>query len=128
MNFPSAFKALAGLSLCAALAGPAAADHLKGQVYHVTNEDVYIRMDDGVVARVPMGTASFAFEGAVVPTSSLTVGQYVVADYTPVYGFQRYYHTSTDVTGPRTVYILQDANPDDISILEFDGRVYRLER
>ena len=128
MNIKSALKGLTGVLLCGVLAGPASADLLKGHLYQLNSDDVYIRMDAGTVARVPVETATFEFEGAVVPTSSLAVGQYVVADYTPMYGFQRYYHTSADVDGVRTVYILQDVAPDDISVLEWDGRVYRLER
>lgn len=121
--------ALTGLAAAAtlALAGPASADILTGQVYQVTASDVYITMPDTTVARVPLASAQFKLDGAVVPSSSLVVGQQIVADYTPLYGFQRYYHTSSNLDGPKTVYLLKAVDPDDISVLEWDGRVYRVQ-
>lgn len=121
---------LAGLAafLCIGLAGPASADVLSGEVYQVGNGDVYIMMSDSTVARVPLETAQFRLNGEPVSAERLTVGQHVTVDYAPVYGFQRYYHTSSELEGPETVYIIQDIDPDDISVLEWDGRLYRVER
>lgn len=123
-------RALAGVAaaFAVALAGPASADILTGEVYEITPGDVYIRMADSTVARVPLETAHFKVNGSIVPSTSLVVGQSVVADYAPVYGFQRFYHTSSEADGVKTVYIIQDIAPDDISTLEWDGRVYRVER
>jgi hypothetical protein len=123
-------RALSGLALaaCMTMAGPASADILHGQVYQVGNGDVYIRMPDSTVARVPLETAQFKVDGVVVPGVSLKMGQDVVADYTPVYGFQRFYNTSTDLDGVRTVYIIQDVDPHDVSTVEWDGRVYLIKK
>lgn len=119
---------LSGLAVAGTLSvSPASADVLRGQVYQITPTDVYITMEDTTVARVPLASAQFQLEGAVVPSSSLAIGQHVVADYTPLYGFQRYYHTSSNLDGPRTVYLLKAVDPDDISVLEWEGRVYRVE-
>lgn len=126
MNIKSALSGLA--ATCALMVAPASADVLTGQVYQITPSDVYITMEDTTVARVPLASAQFMLDGAVVPSSSLAVGQHVVADYTPLYGFQRYYHTSSNLEGPKTVYLLKAVDPDDISVLEWDGRVYRVER
>jgi hypothetical protein len=132
MNIKSASKGLLALLAGAALlGGPASADILTGEVYQVGPGDVYIKMADSTVARVPMETAKFTVDGVLVPGKQLSMGQQVVADYTPVYGFQRFYHTSEGVESPTTVYIIRDLSPDDISVMErveWDGRVYRVER
>ncbi len=119
---------LAAIALTALLAGPALGDVLTGTVYQVSGGDAYITMPDSTVARVPVETAQFRVDGALVPANSLAVGQQVVVDYTPVYGFQRFYHTSTDSTAPTTVYIIGDISPDDTAVIEWDGRVYRIQR
>lgn len=119
---------LLGLAAAACLSVPATADILEGRVYSVSDSDVYIVMEDSTVARVPRETAYFKVDGVTVSGGSLSVGQQVVADYTPVYGFQRYYHTSSDAPNTKTVYIIQDVSPDDISVIEWDGRLYRLSR
>lgn len=118
----------AALALGLALVGPANADLLDGKIYQVADGDVYITLEDSTVVRVPVETATFTVEGRTTPYSALTVGQQVIADYTPVYGFQRYYHTNSDTAEPRTVYIIQDIDPNDASILEWDGQVYHIVR
>jgi hypothetical protein len=131
MNIKSALSGMAALVTSLALVGPVSADILAGEVYQVGPGDVYIRMADSTVARVPRETASFQQNGVRVPVSQLAVGQQVVAEYTPVYGFQRFYHTSSEAESPKTVYIIRDLSPDDISGLErveWDGRVYLIER
>lgn len=119
---------IAALAAAVCLSAPASADILEGRVYSVSDTDVYIVMEDTTVARVPLGTAQFKIDGVAVPSRTLEVGQQVIADYTPVYGFQRFYHTSNDTSGEKTVYILQDISPDDISVVEWDGRLYRISR
>ena len=128
MNTQSLYAGLAATALSALLASPASADVLTGTVYQVGDGDAYITMQDSTVARVPIETAQFRVDGVLVPANSLAVGQQVVVDYTPVYGFQRYYHTSTDTTSPATVYIIQDVSPDDTAVVEWDGRLYRLKK
>ena len=128
MTIKRTITGLAALLTGMALAGPASADILTGEVYSVSNGDAYITMPDSTVARVPLETATFKVNGVSVPSSSLQVGQSVVADYTPVYGFQRYYHSDTATDGAKTVYIIQDADPNDVGNLEWDGRVYMIKR
>lgn len=119
---------IAGLT-AAGLASPATADILTGTVYQVGDADAYITMSDSTVARVPLETAEFRVHGTVVPASSLAVGQQVVVDYTPAYGFQRFYHSSTtELDHPTTLYIITDVMPDDTAVVEWDGRLYRLQK
>lgn len=128
MNTQSLYGGFAAFALAALMAAPASADILTGTVYQISDGDAYITMEDSTVARVPLETAQFRVNGALVPVNSLTVGQQVVVDYTPVYGFQRYYYTSTDVKKPKTVYIIQDVSPDDTAVVEWDGKLYRLKK
>lgn len=121
-------RTMIGLAAITALALPASADTLRGTVYQIADGDIYITMEDTTVARVPIETAKFMVNGALVPSNSLAVGQQVVADYTPVYGFQRFYHTSKPADGAKTVYIIQDVRPADISTVEWEGRTYLIEK
>ena len=123
----SGFGGFGALAITALLASPSLADVLTGKVYQVSGGDAYITMEDSTVARVPLETAQFRVDGVLVPANSLSVGQQVVVDYTPVYGFQRFYHTSAGSESPTTVYIIQDISPDDTAVVEWDGRVYRLQ-
>lgn len=111
--------------------GSASADILRGEVYQVTDGDIYIKMADATVARVPVETANFYVDDVKRPWNSLNIGQNVMVDYEPVYGFQKYYYESADVEDPnktQRAYMLQDvdlANTRDDS-LEYEGKVYRL--
>ena len=101
--------------------GSAAADTLRGEVYQVTQGDVYIEMPDHTVARVPVETAYFYVNGEKTLWTSLRRGQNVMVDYTPVYGFQHYYHRSGDDT---SVYFLDVDTADVEEYIEYDGKVY----
>ena len=91
---PAAITAMAA----AALMTSASADILRGEVYQVTNDDVYVRMDDSTVARIPIETANFYVNEVASPAARLRTGQNVTVDYVPIYGFQRFYQTDdTDV-------------------------------
>lgn len=107
------------------LGGSASADILRGEVYSVEPGDVYVEMADHTVARVPIETASFYLRGERVPHSTLRKGQDIVVDYTPIYGFQRYYYESADVVDPNDArtYII---DTDDVNeYIEYEGRTYR---
>lgn len=106
------------------LAGAAAADTLRGEVYQVTEGDVYIEMPNHSVARVPAETAYFYVNGEKTLWTSLRRGQNVLVDYTPVYGFQRYYHSDDDTTA-ESVYFLDVDTADVDEYIEYDGKVYR---
>ena len=106
------------------LAGTAAADTLRGEVYRVTQGDVYIEMPNHTVARVPAETAYFYVNGERTLWNSLRRGQNVLVDYTPVYGFQRYYHSEDD-SNAESVYFLDVDTADVDEYIEYDGKVYR---
>lgn len=111
------------------LAGTASADILEGQVYQVTEGDVYVKMADTTVARVPVETAQFYAHGKLIPWSGLRAGQNVTVDYTPVYGFQKYYYESSDVDEPLVNSIntyLVDIEPTTEEYIQYNGRLYRV--
>lgn len=113
------------LLLLLTLTSPVLADTLTGQVTQVDTREVYVRISPTTVAKVPWDSASFRVHGEAVRPESLLVGQHVVVDYTPIHGFQRYYHTSSDLEGSRTIFIISDANPDDTSSVDWDGDLYQ---
>lgn len=112
------------LLLWLAFTSPVLADLLRGQVTQVDAREVYVRISPTTVAKVPLEAAQFRVQGETVRPESLLVGQHVVVDYTPLHGFQRYYHTSSDLEGSRTVFIISDADPDDTSSVDWDGDFY----
>lgn len=110
------------------LAGAANAEILKGEVYQVTDGDVYVEMADTTVARVPVETAVFEVNGIQQPWNTLRTGQDVVVNYEPIYGFQRYYYESADVENPNkttTYYLIQDVDTAELDTYEYEGRIYR---
>jgi hypothetical protein len=114
--------------LALGLTGAASAETLRGEVYQVTSNDVYVEMADTTVARVPVETANFYVRGDLQPSSMLKVGQQVVVDYEPVYGFQKYYYSDADVPNPNletNYYLLQDVDVADYDYVEYEGRVYK---
>ena len=114
--------------LALGLTGAASAEILRGEVYQVTNDDVYVEMADTTVARVPVETANFYVGGILQSSSMLRVGQQVVVDYEPVYGFQKYYYSDADVPNPNlqtNYYLLEDVDVADYEYIEYDGRVYK---
>lgn len=114
--------------LALGLTGAASAEILRGEVYQVTNDDVYVEMADTTVARVPVETANFYVGGTLQSSSMLRVGQQVVVDYEPVYGFQKYYYSDADVPNPNlqtNYYLLEDVDVADYEYIEYDGRVYK---
>ncbi len=113
------------LALSLAFTSPGLADILTGQVTQVEAQEVYVRIGPTTVAKVPLASAKFRVHGEPVHPESLLVGQHVVVDYTPIHGFQRYYHTSSDLEGSRTVFIISDASPDDTSSVDWDGDFYQ---
>lgn len=112
------------LLLWLAFTSPVLADLLRGQVTQVGAREVYVRISPTTVAKVPLEAAQFRVQGETVRPESLLVGQHVVVDDTPLHGFQRYYHTSSDLEGSRTVFIISDADPDDTSSVDWDGDFY----
>ena len=110
------------------LTGAASAEILRGEVYQVTEGDVYVEMADTTVARVPVETAIFQVDGVRQPWNTLQTGQDVVVNYEPVYGFQRYYYESADVHNPNkthTYYLIQDVDTAELDRYEYEGRIYR---
>lgn len=114
------------------LASAASAEIMHGKVYQVTDGDVYVEMEDKTVARVPVETANFYVSGTSTPWSTLRQGQNITVDYTPVYGFQKYYYESSNAPNPNIsptvvrTYII-DASPTstDYNLIEIDGQLYR---
>ncbi len=101
------------------------AENLRGQVYRITSEEVILQVSPSTLAKVPVENAVFRLHGEEVRADRLIVGQHVQVDCQPRHGFQRYYHTSSDLEGSQTVFILTDAHPDDLSVVEWDGDLYR---
>ena len=129
MNLKSILASTIGGALL--LTGAASADILEGKVYQVTEGDVYVKMADTTVARVPVETAQFYANGKLVPWTGLRAGQNITVDYTPVYGFQRYYYESSDVDEPlvnRINTYLVDIDPMTQEYIEYNGRLYRVLR
>ena len=129
MNLKSIFASTMGAALL--LTGAASADILEGQVYQVTEGDVYVKMADTTVARVPIETAQFYAQGELVPWTGLRAGQNITVDYTPVYGFQKYYYESSDVDEPlvnRINTYIVDVEPTTKDYIEYEGRLYRVVR
>jgi hypothetical protein len=119
---------LTAAATAVALTGLANAEVLRGEVYQVTDGDVYVEMADTTVARVPVETAIFEVDGLRHPWNTLRTGEDVVVHYEPVYGFQKYYYESADVTNPNrttTYYLLQDVDTAELDTYEYEGRVYR---
>jgi hypothetical protein len=111
-----------------ALAGTASAEILKGEVYQVTDGDVYVEMADTTVARVPTETALFYTDGEQTAWNRLRTGEDVVVNYEPIYGFQHYYYESADVNNPNkvtTYYLIQDVDLAETDSTEYEGRLYR---
>ena len=104
---------------------PCYAETVSGQVYQVDSKDIFVKINASTTVRVPVQGALFRVHGETVPPDRLLFGQHVLVDYTPLHGFQRYYHTSSDLEGSKTVFILSDINPDDLSVVEWDGDLYR---
>lgn len=127
MNIKGFLASTMGAALL--LAGVASADILEGQVYQVTEGDVYVKMADTTVARVPVETAQFYSHGTLMPWTSLRTGQNITVDYTPVYGFQKYYYESSDVDEPlvnRIDTYLVDVEPSTEEYIQYNGRLYRV--
>lgn len=92
--------------LASALVAGASAETMIGRVYSVSDSDVYIRMPNSVVARVPADTAHFYINDQLMPWNTLRTGQFVRVEYQPIYGFQHLY---------------KDANAADVDLA--DGNV-----
>lgn len=119
---------IAATAAAIALTSAASAEILRGEVYQVTDGDVYVEMADTTVARVPVETAIFHVDGVRQPWNSLQTGQQVLVNYEPVYGFQRYYYESADVENPNrttTYYLIQDVDTAELDRYEYEGRIYR---
>lgn len=113
-----------GLGLLLGHSLPCQADTLSGRVHQIDSQEVFVQINDSTTVKVPVKDAVFRVHGEPVQAGSLLVGQHIVVDYTPLHGFQQYYHTSSDLEGSKTVFILSDS-PDDISVVELDGDLYR---
>ena len=128
------FKTLTAATLATlCLSGLASAEILKGEVYQVSGGDVYVKMADTTVARVPVETAHFYRSGVITPWANLSRGESVTVDYTPVYGFQRYYYSSSEVANPNPTYpVYLDLDVDTASVdeyIEYEGKLYhRIDR
>jgi hypothetical protein len=72
-----------GLSLCSALTASAETAQVRGTVYQVESDNVYVQAADHTAVKVPILNSVFRVHGIVTDVRSLHKGEFVVADYTP---------------------------------------------
>ncbi len=97
-----------------ALSVPAHAENqISGIVYQVDRNDVYITLADHTAIRIPIATARFVAHGAPVAPMALKIGTPVDVFYTPVFGFQNFYLSSSSLA-PSPTYVYRWYGPDGI--------------
>lgn len=125
MNMKRTLTATLAATLLAG--GVASAEMLRGEVYQVADGDVYVEMADHTVVRVPVETANFYLRGNRIDWNDLQLGNDVLVDYEPVYGFQHYYFESAEVEPVEVKTYLIDVDPSSApDYVEYDGRLYRV--
>ena len=71
------------LSLGSALAAGAETAQVRGTVYQVETDNVYVQAADHTAVKVPVWNSVFRVHGVVTDVRALHNGDYVIADYTP---------------------------------------------
>ena len=71
------------LSLCSALTASAETAQVRGTVYQVESDNVYVQAADHTAVKVPILNSVFRVHGVVTDVRALHHGDFVIADYTP---------------------------------------------
>lgn len=71
------------LSLCSAMTASAETAQVRGTVYQVETDNVYVQAEDHTAVKVPVNNSVFRVRGVVTDVRALHNGDFVIADYTP---------------------------------------------